>query len=163
MSELRAVVARLDPQIATGLKPQLVSEFYDDTFRSPRFYLSLMAIFAALALATSAVGLFALLNYTVAQRTREIGVRLALGADIARVRAIVVRDALVPVGTGIVAGLIGAFWLTRYLSSELFGVTAHDAGSYLAAVAAMLLVAGIAAFLPARRATRINPVETLRE
>ena len=139
-----------------------VAAMYDDMFVAPRFYLVLMSIFAVVGLVTSAVGLFGSLNYSVSQRTREIGVRLALGASIGAIRALVVRDALVPVAGGIAMGLAAAFWLTRYLESMLYGVTPHDVRAYGGAIALLLVVAGVAIVLPARRATRVDPVTTLR-
>src|SRR6185295_18863245 len=120
-------------------------------------------LFALLALATAAVGLSAVLNYSVVQRTREIGVRLALGGTVRRILTLVLADALMPVATGLAGGLLVAFWLSRFLAAQLFVVTPHDPASYVAASSALLLVAAGAAFLPARRAMLINPVETLRE
>ena len=161
--ELRSAVQSLDPLLEFSAPPKLVEERYEDALATPRFYMILMSIFAILALATAAVGLFAVLNYSVAQRTREIGVRLALGGTAARIRALVVGDALVPIAGGLATGLLVAFWLSRVLASQLFAITPHDPASYAAASCALLMVAASAAFLPARRATRINPVETLRE
>lgn len=163
-AELRAAVRSLDPGLDTGsVLLRRVEDMYEDIFVTPRFYLLLMSVFAMLALATAAVGLSAVLNYSVAQRTREIGVRLALGGTARRILALVVADALVPIATGLAAGLVVAFWLSKFLASQLFAITPHDPASYLTASVALLLVAAGAAFLPARRATRINPVETLRE
>jgi predicted permease len=156
-SILHGMDATLDLQYA---RP--VANMYDDVFLAPRFYLVLMSIFAVLALITAAVGLFGSLNYSVSQRTREIGVRLALGASIGAIRALVVRDALLPVAGGIVVGLTGSFWLTRYLGSMLYGVTPHDIRAYGGAVVLLLVVASIAIVLPVRRATRVDPVTTLR-
>jgi predicted permease len=162
-AELRSAVQSIDTHVEFTATPRFVEGIYEDVLATPRFYLTLMSVFAALALATAAVGLFAVLNYTVAQRTREIGVRLALGGSAARIRAAVVTDALVPLAGGLAAGLMVAFWLTRFLASQLFATAPHDPLSYVTAATAMIFVAATAAILPARRATRINPVETLRE
>jgi ABC-type antimicrobial peptide transport system permease subunit len=161
LGTIRSVIHGMDASVDLQ-QPQLVMDMYDDVFVAPRFNLLLMSLFAGLALLTAAFGLFGLLNYAVSQRTREIGVRLALGAGIGQIRALIVRDALVPVAGGIAAGLGGAFWLTRYLESLLYGVTPHDVRAYAGAVALLLAVAAMAAYLPARRATNVNPVTTLR-
>ncbi len=161
IAAVQRAVRALDPSLE--IKPQRVASYYDELMLTPRFYLVLTSIFAAISLVTAAVGLFALLSYAVAERTREIGVRLALGASLGRIRAMVIRDALVPVAWGLAAGIIGALWLTRYLEGQLFAVTTRDPRSYAIAIGTVVLVAAVAAFLPARRATRIDPIKTLRE
>jgi ABC-type antimicrobial peptide transport system permease subunit len=144
-------------------QPAVVAEMYGDTYVAPRFYVMVVSIFAALALATASVGLFSLLSYAVGERTREIGVRVALGADRRRIQLLVLADAMAPVAAGLVAGLVASLWLTRTLKAVLFGITPHDLGAYAAAVAALVAAAALAALLPARRATRVDPVVALRE
>jgi ABC-type antimicrobial peptide transport system permease subunit len=121
-----------------------------------------MSMFGFLALATSGVGLYALLSYSVNQRTQEIGIRMALGADDRRVRSLVVREALGSVVAGIVIGTIASYWLTRVLDWQLYHTTPHDPRTYAGVVLILLGVAALAAFLPARRATQVDPVEALR-
>jgi ABC-type antimicrobial peptide transport system permease subunit len=127
-----------------------------------RFSLLLLGGFAALALALTAVGLYGTTAYGVVRRTREFGIRLALGASRRDVLWGVLRHALVVVGIGVVTGLAGAMVFSRLLSSLLFEVSTTDPGVFVA-IAALLLVVGIAAgFLPARRAARVDPMVAIR-
>lgn len=106
--------------------------------------------------------MYGLLHYAVAQRTHEIGVRIALGAASRDIRNLVLREGLTLALTGAVAGLAGAYWLARAIGSLLYGVSAADPASFLGAVAALVLVALIAVAIPARRAARVDPVAALR-
>ena len=128
----------------------------------PRFDTMLLALFAGIALLLAAVGIYGLIAYSVAQRTHEIGVRMALGAARADVIRMVVRQGAGLGAIGIVLGLIGAFALTRLLKTMLFGIGVTDALTFAAAPLGMLLVVLLATFLPALRATRISPVTALR-
>jgi putative ABC transport system permease protein len=128
----------------------------------PRFDTMLFALFAGIALLLAAVGIYGLIAYTVAQRTHEIGVRMALGAARADVVRMVVRQSAAMAGIGIAIGLIGALALTRLLNAMLFGIGVTDALTFAAAPVGMLLVVLLAAFVPALRATRISPVAALR-
>jgi putative ABC transport system permease protein len=139
-----------------------MNELVGASVAAPRFNAALLSIFAAAALLLAAVGIYGVLSYTVSQRTGEIGVRMALGAE----RGQVVRD-VVAHGTGLallgaIAGLIGAFGLARVLKTMLVGVSAQDPTIFAAVPATLLLVAVMASWLPARRASRIQPVEALR-
>ena len=128
----------------------------------PRFYAVFAGLFAALALFLAAAGLYGLLSYTVAQRRREIGVRLALGAQARDILALVVRQGAALVAVGAVAGLFAAAAASRILESFLFGVTPYDHLTFVGAPLSLAAVALVACWLPARRATRIDPMETLR-
>ena len=118
--------------------------------------------FGVLALALAAVGVYGLLAYAVARRTREIGIRMALGAGRGGVIALVLRRAQIPLAIGIAAGLPAAWAGSRFIESMLFGVHATDAAAIGGAIAALLAVAHLAAYLPARRAARVDPLTALR-
>ena len=132
------------------------------TFAQPRFYAVFAGFFAALALFLAASGLYGLLSYTVAQRRREIGVRMALGAQARDIVALVVRQGAALVAAGAGAGLLAAAAASRILESFLFGVTAYDQFTFVGAPLSLAAIALVACWLPARRATRIDPMETLR-
>jgi predicted permease len=128
----------------------------------PRFNLSLLATFAGIALVLAVTGVYAMLAFTVSERRREIAVRLALGADGPRIARLVLRDGLTLAITGIAAGIVAALAVTRVLSSVLYGITATDPATFAAAAAGLLAVAALACYLPARHASRLDPVAILR-
>ena len=128
----------------------------------PRVYSLFVGFFAALALFLAAAGLYGLLSYTVSQRRREIGVRMALGAQRRDILALIVRQGAVLVAGGVIVGLLAAAASTRVLESLLFGVTAADAPTFAAAAVVLLAAALLACYLPARGATRISPMDALR-
>jgi ABC-type antimicrobial peptide transport system permease subunit len=121
-----------------------------------------LGIASALALILGAVGLYGVLSYIVAQRTKEIGVRMALGAEAAQVRQMVVAQGARVVAVGVVVGLIVALASTRALGSLLFGVAALDPVTFAAMSVSMVLVGMLASYVPARRASRVDPIESLR-
>ncbi len=127
-----------------------------------RFFTVLLAVFAGLALALAAVGLYAVLSYTVSLDTHEIGIRMALGASAASVRLMVLGQGLTVAGAGLLLGTAAALALTRLLESQLFETSPLDPGVYASALALLAAVAGTASFLPTLRATRVDPVIALR-
>ncbi len=127
-----------------------------------RFSMILLAVFALLALTLAAVGIYGVISYSVAQRTREVGIRMALGAKTTDVLSLVVRDGLKLVLVGIGVGLAGALVLTRLMTTLLFGVTATDALTYITVALTLIIVALIACCIPARRATKVDPLIALR-
>jgi putative ABC transport system permease protein len=155
-SELRALDKTLPLTIQT--MPQQIA----DLFARPRFQTIVMSIFSALALIMAAVGVYGVASWAVAQRTREIGVRMALGAAPADVLRLVLGGALGPLGLGVLIGTAGALAAGHYLESLLFGVKPADVGTL--ASACMVLAATVlgATYIPARRAARGNPAATLR-
>ena len=158
---VRRAIADVDPQqpiVSVGPMSRLIAE----STAFSRMLMVLMASFAALALLLTAIGLYGLLSYHVAQRTREIGVRMALGARTGQVLAMVVREGMIIVAAGAIVGLAGAVASTRLLKSLLFNVKPGDPWTLAAAVAALGAVGVLASVIPARRATRVDPVEALR-
>jgi predicted permease len=127
-----------------------------------RSAIDLLSVFAALGVMLSAIGLFALIRYTVLQRTQEIGVRIALGASATDVRRMVLRQGVRLVVTGLAAGCIASFVLARVFKAELYEVSASDPLTYIAVVAGLVLTALLASWLPARRASRVDPTVALR-
>jgi predicted permease len=157
----RHELAALEPGIAMA-RPGTMARVRSDSIAQPRFTAFLLGLFAASAILLAAVGLSGLLSYSVAQRDRELSVRIALGASRGHVLGLVVGQALVLTGAGILLGLLGAFALTRVLRALLFGVTPGDPVA-LGAVSLLLLAVALGAtWLPARRAARTDPLTSMR-
>jgi putative ABC transport system permease protein len=158
---VRSEVQALDKDLAvSNVMPmdQLVSA----SLAEPRFLLLLLGVFAGAALALSVIGVYGVVSYSVAQRSHEIGVRMALGAQVGDVLKLVLGKGMVLVGTGVALGIAGAFALSRVMESLLFGVGARDLATFAATA---LLLAGVAlgaCFVPARRATKVDPMVALR-
>ena len=127
----------------------------------PRFYMLIGGIFAAVALLLAVVGLYGMVAYTVAQRTHEIGIRMALGANREDIRALVVRGGLAPVGLGVVLGLVGTLASVRALEARLYGMSALDPSLIAGLSAALVLVTAAACYVPARRASALDPASAL--
>ena len=122
----------------------------------------LLTLFAAVALVMALIGVFGVLSYTVSQRTRELGIRLALGANALSVQGMVVRRGLVQVSIGVGIGAVGAFVLTRLMNTMLFETSATDPLTFGAVALALVVAGAAAAYLPAFRASRADPMEVLR-
>ena len=127
-----------------------------------RFSMLLLSAFAVVALFLAAVGLYGVVAYAVSQRTREIGLRMAIGAQRGDVLRMVVGGGMKLATLGVAIGLVTALWLARYVASMLFGVTSLDPVSYSVTAAVLLTVSAIACYIPARRATTVDPVVALR-
>jgi ABC-type antimicrobial peptide transport system permease subunit len=161
LQEIPRVIARLDRNLPVSILKTMPQQVRDNVYLD-RMTGTLSAAFAALATLLAAVGLYGVLAYTVAQRTREIGVRMALGADDRRIRAMVLRQVGRMTLVGGVMGVAAAFALGRLVQSLLFGMTGNDPmviGAASLLLAAVVLCAG---YVPARRASRLNPVVALR-
>lgn len=161
-NSVRSIVRELDPnQPITNI--QTMEQNISQSVAAPRFRTVLLAVFAGIALMLAAVGMFGVMAYSVTQRTREIGVRLALGASRSQVMQLIVGGGLKVTLVGVVIGFVSSFALTRYLTSMLFEVRPTDPLTLAVVVTALVVVSLCACYLPARRATRIDPVVALRE
>jgi predicted permease len=152
----------VDPNVAVYGIRTMQDRLYDSLARQ-RFASTLLGAFAAFALLLAAVGIYGVMSYLVTQSTHDIGVRVALGARPGNIVGLVVRQGMELAVTGIVAGLAGAFALTRVMTSLLFGVSATDAVTFTAVAVLLAAVAFAATVIPARRATRVDPMVALRE
>ena len=139
-----------------------MDDLYRRSFARTSLTLTLLGIAGAMALTLGLVGVYGVLSYMLAQRTREIGIRIALGAQDAAIKRLLLGQVLGLVGIGIALGLAGASVLTRFMKSLLFGVAALDLETYALGAVALLSAAALAAYLPARRATRVDPVGALK-
>jgi len=141
---------------------QTLPEMVSQSSREKRFVALLLALFAAVALALASVGIYAVVSYSVSQRTREIGIRMAFGAEVRKVLGMVLSAGLRLVIAGVAVGLLGAWALSRYLTSILYAVRATDLSTYILAALQMAAVALVACLVPARRATKVDPMAALR-
>jgi putative ABC transport system permease protein len=158
---LREAIAQADPRMPP---PELTTmdQIVAASLSQQRFSTTLMTIFAALALVLTSVGIYGVVSYAVARRVREIGVRMALGATPRDVVRLVVRQGMMPVVIGLGVGLVAALGLTRLLAGMLYGVSPRDPVALAAMAAVLVAVALLASYLPARRATRVDPLVALR-
>jgi len=158
---IRNAVSALDPDVAiSGLAPG--TALLDNAVARPRLYTTLLALFAAVALALAATGVFGVMNYAVAQRSREISIRMALGARASEILRMVIGRALVLASLGVAIGVAAAFALGRVIQGQLFGVTMLDPITLGGVVVVLAGSAVVASALPARRAARIDPGGVLR-
>ena len=161
-ASIRAAVPAVAPRnSATNLRP--MRDVLTDAVAEPRLTMLITGSFGLLALALAAVGIYGVISYTVAQRTREIGIRRALGARVGDVLQLVVGEGLLLGAIGVALGLAGAVVLMQWTSSLLFGVTARDPITYASVGGILLFTAALASWIPARRAIRVEPVTALRE
>jgi len=158
---IASVVQSLDKDLP-AYAPKTVQQYLDGTIAVPRFNTSLLGIFAALAMILTAVGLYGVISYSVAQRTHEIGIRMALGAQPGDMLRLVVGEGIRLAFFGVGLGLAAAFGVTHFLSSLLFGVSATDPLSFIVVVVLLLSVVVFACYIPARRAMRVDPMVALR-
>jgi putative ABC transport system permease protein len=160
-NSLRKELAAMDATIPLT-SVRVFEEYISRSLARPRFNTLLLSIFAGTALLLTAIGIYGVMAYSVAQRTSEIGIRIALGAGKSSIFRLIVGQAMTLVGISLVVGLAGAFAATRLLNSLLFGVGASDPVTFVAIVLLVSAVAFVAAWLPARRATRVDPIIALR-
>src|SRR5207253_7872033 len=158
---IRDEIAALDRDQAVS-DIATMEENVDDSLASQRLTMALLGMFAGLALILASIGLYGVMALIVAQRTRELGIRFALGASRSDVLRLVLGQGAVLVGLGLAAGLVGAFIASRVLRSVLYNVASLDTAALSGAMLALSVVAFIACFLPARRASLVDPIEALR-
>jgi len=159
--EVRAAIAELDPALAVAaIRP--MDDLVSDALGPQRFVTTLLGLFAGVALLLAVVGLYGVVSYGVSQRLREMGVRLALGAEGADIRSLVLGQSLRLVAAGLVVGVLGGLAVTRLMKNLLFGVSATDPWTYGVVALALAVVAVLASALPAFRAARVDPIRVLR-
>jgi putative ABC transport system permease protein len=159
---IRSAVHAVDPdQPVANVK--LMSQIFAESVAKPRFNYLLLTIFAAIALILSATGVYGVMAYAVEQRTREMGIRLALGAQPKDVLKLVIRQGMRSVLAGVALGLAGAFALSRVMATLLFEVRPTDPATFIGVAGLLATVALLACYLPARRATKVDPVIALRD
>jgi ABC-type antimicrobial peptide transport system permease subunit len=157
----RRTLAGINPNLSV-VKFQTFDAQIGDQFTSERMLSKLMTLFGALALLLATVGLYGVTSYTVAQRTSEIGIRMALGAERGGVIAMIMRGAMIQALVGLGIGMPVALLCVRFVKSQLYEITYVDANVMLGAIVTLAIAASIAAIVPARRAASINPVQALR-
>ena len=158
---LRSALRAVDPQVPLR-DIETVSGMLDATVAQPRFIMSLLSTFAGLALVLAMVGLYGVLSYAVQQRTREVGIRIALGANPSNVVRLVVGEGLRLTVAGLVVGGVMALAFGRVLSSLLYGLSPRDPLTFAITLPALAVVALAACLIPARRAARVDPLVALR-
>jgi putative ABC transport system permease protein len=161
MASVRRAVDAVDPKLAIA-RVQTLQNILDDASAPMEYTMALIAIAAGVALILGVIGIYGVMSYIVTQRTGEIGVRLALGAEPGSVAAMIVRQGAVVTLTGVMVGLVAAFAGSRLIESLLYGVSSRDPGVFAATTLILLGVALAACWLPARRASRLNPLQALR-
>jgi ABC-type antimicrobial peptide transport system permease subunit len=158
---LRAAVQRIDPNLPL-MDVRTQQQQIDETKQTQRLFAALTAGFGVLALALACVGIYGIMAYTVSQRTNEIGIRLALGAERGQVRSMVLREAAWLSAIGVLSGLAIALVLGRLVKAMLYGVHPADPASLASAAALLLTIAIVSGWVPAMRASRVEPMEALR-
>jgi putative ABC transport system permease protein len=161
LNEIRGVIAEFDPDVPV-FSVQTYAQILTESLGARRVTLALVGLFASLAIVLAAVGIYGVMSYVVAGRTHEIGIRMALGAERGDVFRLVIGQGMVVAGIGLVIGCAAAAGLARFLKLLLFGVTTYDPITYAGVVILLTTVATLACYIPARRATRVDPLVALR-
>jgi len=162
MAAIRAQMRELDPDLPLSELRQL-KELVSQSVSRPRFYTMVLGVFAAIALVLAAVGIYGVISYAVSLRTRELGIRIALGATGRQVSGLVLQQGVTLALAGVVIGGVGAYWLTRLIAKLLFGVGATDPLTFFGVAGLLTAIAALASYIPARRAARVDPLLAMRE
>jgi len=162
LPQIRGVLAEVDPDIAIGETGTITSLLQHDYFARPHFLFVTLSVFAGIAFVLVAAGVFSVVSYAVALQTYEIGIRMALGAQPAQVLATVLNKGTRLILAGVVIGLLTGFVLARMLASEFWGISATDPSTFVPVALLALVVGILACWLPARRATKVDPLIALR-
>jgi putative ABC transport system permease protein len=158
---VRSALNKLDPGLPI-IQPNTMNQIVDESLGQRRLTMTLLGVFAGIALVLAMVGIYGAVAYTVEQRTGEIGVRMALGAQTADVLRLVVKQGMTPVIIGLVIGLAAALGLGRLLTAQLYEVSVNNPALLASTAATLAIVALLACLIPARRASLVNPIEALR-
>lgn len=159
---VREAIRSVDPELPLA-KVATLSALVDDSMAQPRFSMLLVASFGALAILLASIGLYGVISYSVAQRTREIGIRMALGAGRHEVFRMILGQGTKLAGLGIAIGVVAAFGAARMMTSFLYGVEADDPFTFAGVPLFLLAIALLACYIPARRAMRVDPMTALRD
>jgi putative ABC transport system permease protein len=159
---VRRVISGIDPELPLT-RVRTLDQAMSDALAQRRFVVTVLSIFAAAALALAAIGIFGVMAYLVGQRTREIGIRVALGAPRQALLGRIFAEGLVHAGIGLALGLMASLALTRFVRSQLFGLEPSDPATFAGAAAVLLATAMLACWVPARRASHVDPMVALRE
>jgi len=158
---LREKIGELDPELpVTNIRA--MGDAIDESIAQPRFRTTLLGLFSAMAFLLAAIGIYGVISYNVGRRTQEIGIRMALGAQRRDVLLMIVREGVTLAGLGLILGLVSSVWLTGLLESFVFNVSVTDPATYAGVAVLLLIVALVAACVPARRAMRVDPIVALR-
>jgi putative ABC transport system permease protein len=160
--EIQQAVRAQDPTLPI-VRLRSMDQVFSDSAARPRFLAELLGIFAALALALAAIGTYGILSYSVSERTKEIGIHMALGATRGSVLGMILGQGMRLTIVGLVAGLVASFGLTRLLQAQLFNVKPTDPATLTAVTLFIAVIAFVACYIPAQRATRVDPMVTLRD
>ena len=158
---VRSALNKIDPGLPI-IQPNTMNQIVDESLGQRRLTMTLLGVFAGIALVLAMVGIYGAVAYTVEQRTGEIGVRMALGAQTADVLRLVVRQGMTPVVIGLVLGLAASLALGQLLTAQLYEVSANNPALLAATSVTLAVVALLACLIPARRASLVNPIEALR-
>jgi putative ABC transport system permease protein len=159
---IAGIVQSMDPDLPLGT-PRTMDQIMDQSLSPQRFTAGLFAGFAAIALLLAAVGIYGVMSFAVAQRTHEIGLRMALGADQGRVLALILKEGMILAGVGLALGLFGAYGVGKVMHGLLYNVAVFDFAAFGAVAAALLLAGLLACLIPAHRATLVDPMQALRQ